>query len=162
MQDSPERQRFRRKYLSLGVGEYTAALVFVTAAAFLVGNPLDNLALWSALLPLLVILLQAGTYWLLARRWVHRSAMPTRTARWYRVFRALDPLLLLAGLGGLITWFPTNLLGGAVIIAVWAFGLAEYLNYFVVRLSYPVTTWLAGRVGRRTPRLILDIRAAKQ
>ncbi len=162
MQDSPERKRLQGKYLSLGVGECAAVLVFAIAAARLFGNPLENLALWSALLPLLVILLQSGTYWLLARRWVLRSTMPTRTARTYGAFRVLDPVLLLAGLGGLITWFPTNPLAGALTIAVWTFGAVEYLNYFVVRLSYPVTTWLAGNVGRRTPRLILDIRTAER
>gem|GEM_PF-4242844 len=44
--------------------------------------------------------------------------------------------------------------------AAWTFGLIEYLNYFVVRLSYPPTRWFAEVGRRRTPQLRKDLNAA--
>ncbi len=45
-------------------------------------------------------------------------------------------------------------------LLVWLFGVLEYVNYFVVRLSYPVTQWfiLVGR--RRTPAIVRDVSRA--
>ncbi|MGO4245212.1 hypothetical protein AB4028_14870, partial [Janibacter sp. RAF20_2_2] len=66
------RDRRRRQYLSLGLGELAAAAVFVGVALWH-GAPLDTggrLAVLGAVGPLAVVLVAAGTYWLLARRWV--------------------------------------------------------------------------------------------
>lgn len=48
-----------------------------------------------------------------------------------------------------------------LVLGVWAFGVVEYVNYFVVRLAYPLaeTRKIA---ERRVPRLITDLRAALQ
>jgi hypothetical protein len=66
------RTGLRGRYLSLGFGELFAAVVFIGVAFVsvlpLLERPSDALAFWSALIPLLVILVQAGVYWLLARR----------------------------------------------------------------------------------------------
>src|SRR5699024_1460407 len=99
----------RRRYTSLGLGELCAAGVF---AAVAVAQPIPlappaTLALWCALGPLLAVLLQAGVYWLLARRWVGRAAMPARAARGYRWARVLDPVLLAVGLVGIVLARPT-------------------------------------------------------
>ena len=59
------RERLRRKYLSLGIGEFTAIAVFVIGALLAVMPRLSGsepLALWAALIPLCLILAQAGTY----------------------------------------------------------------------------------------------------
>ncbi|MET4540142.1 hypothetical protein ABIE37_001923 [Arthrobacter bambusae] len=65
------RQELRGKYLKLGTGELVAACVFALVASTIVmprlSGPGDHFAMWSALIPLLVILVQAGVYWLLAR-----------------------------------------------------------------------------------------------
>ena len=47
-----------------------------------------------------------------------------------------------------------------VCLLVWAFGALEYVNYFVVRLSYPLAEWfvLVGR--RRRPVLVRDVARA--
>lgn len=150
----------RRRYTSLGLGELCAAGVF---AAVAVAQPIPlappaTLALWCALGPLLAVLLQAGVYWLLARRWVGRAAMPARAARGYRWARVLDPVLLAVGLVGIVLVRPTG--GFAVLVgAVWLFGAAEYVNYFVVRLAYPWHRWPRDVVRWRTPRLVKDLQA---
>ena len=159
---SDERRRtLRRKYLSLGVGELVAAAVFVGVAVGLVMPRLDEqedaAALWSALAPLLIILVQAGAYWLLARDWVERAPMPNGLATLYRASRVLDAGLLVVGLLGVLAWVPDQFGVALVIVGVWAFGVVEYVNYFVVRLSYPVRR-LPSVIGRwRTPRLVQDL-----
>ena len=156
----------RGRYLSLGLGELFAALVFVWVAFVsmlpLLEQPTDALAFWSALVPLLVILVQAGVYWLLARRWVKQGTMPPGLAATYRGFRVLDAALLLAGLIGIIVWFPAHPFAVIGIPFVWLLGVVEYVNYFVVRLAYPPSKWFQ-RVGEwRTPRLMQDVRAAQR
>lgn len=159
MTDAGRREVRRRKYLSLGVGELVAAAVFAVVLPRLVG-PDDVRALWSALIPLLVLLTQAGGYWLLARSWVERGAMPSRIATVYRGFRLVDAGLLLAGLVGVLLWWPDSGRSVVLVSAIWLFGLVEYVNYFVVRLAYPVRGWSRSVREWRSPRLVQDLNAA--
>lgn len=159
------RQRLRRRYLSLGIGELVAAGMFTGVGWVQVvprlGGPGSSLPLCFALGPLVLILLQAGAYWLAARGWVVRSGMPPTLASTYRWFRTLNPVLLLVGLAGLTLTWPEEPTHAWFLLVVWGFGVIEYVNYFVVRLSYPPSVWLS-RVGqRRTPRLVQDIDAAR-
>jgi hypothetical protein len=161
-----ERQRIRarRQYLSLGLGEFVAVAVFAVCAVVAVAPRMASstavAALWSALLPLLLVLLQAGAYWLLARRWVGLGPMPTTLARLFRVFQVIDPLLLMAGLAGVLVWWPDDLGVTILVLTVWAFGVIEYLNYFAIRLSYPASEWLTKVRQQRLPRLVKDLRLA--
>lgn len=154
-----DRPRRRGQYLNLGLGELFAATVF----AYLVASGLvpgtDHRALWCALAPLLAILVQAGIYWLAARRWVGLAPMPRALATTYRALRIFDPVLLAAGLIGVVVLFPG---GGASLLAVlvWMFGVIEYLNYFVVRLSYPIHRWASTVTQWRTPQLVQDLNSA--
>lgn len=154
----------RRKYLNLGVGELVATLVFTAIAAAVIAPRLehrsDAAALWSALIPLLVILVQAGVYWLAARGWVERRPMPAGFAATYRAFRMIDRVLLVAGLVGLVIWWPSSIGAALGLTAVWLFGVLEYVNYFVVRLSYPIGRWFTTVGQWRTPRLMQDLRSA--
>lgn len=160
------RRELRGKYLNLGVGELAAAVVFAVVASTLVmprlGGPDDPAALWSALVPLLVVLVQAGTYWLLARTWVEKEPMPAVVAGVYRAFRVVDAILLGAGLVGILVWWPGQIGTVVLVLAVWIFGVVEYINYFLVRLAYPVDRWFT-LVGQwRAPRLIQDLRTSTQ
>lgn len=151
----------RRKYLNLGVGELVTAVVFAYIAFTNAVPRLDHWdarpALWSALIPLLAILVQAGSYWLLARNWVAQRSLPIRVADLYRTFRVIDAAILLAGLVGVFAWAPDQPFVAALVLAVWAFGVIEFGNYFIVRLAYPPNQWLS-KVGQwRTPRLVLDM-----
>ncbi len=139
-------------------------MVFALVAAAVVVPRLDARAaqaLWWALGPLLLVLVQAGAYWLLARNWVGRGTMPPRVARAFRVCRALGPPMLLLGAVGVLANHPVGAAEALLAWAVWLFGLVEYLNYYVVRLAYPLADW-AGSVTRwRRPRLVLDLQAAR-
>ena len=154
----------RRKYLNLGVGELVAGLVFAIVATvfvmprFRAGS--DAAALWSALIPLLVILVQAGTYWLAARSWVEHRPMPAAWAGTYRVFRVADAAMLAIGLLGVIVWWPDSVGTTLVVLFTWTFGVLEYVNYFVVRLAYPIGRWHTTVGQWRTPRLVQDLRSA--
>ena len=78
-------------------------------------------------------------------------------ARIYRFLRVINPLVLLASLIGIVVAWPGVSLSAVLIIVIWLFAVAEYINYFHVRLSYPWSQW-AGQVGRRsTPRLVRDL-----
>jgi hypothetical protein len=153
------RQSLRRRYLSLGLGELAAAAVFAAVAVGVVMPRLegsrDSAALWSALPPLLVILVQAGVYWLLARGWVELEPMPARLAALYRVFRVLDVLLLAIALLGVVIWLPDHSGAAVGVVAVWAFGVVEYVNYFVARLAYP--TCARPELGTLTPATKLSL-----
>ncbi|MEY9260216.1 hypothetical protein ABH903_003254 [Brevibacterium epidermidis] len=151
----------RRRFLSLGLGEIVAAAVFAvvpTRLAFVTADRAEA-ALWATLSPLLFILVQAGIYWLIARH--HLPApIPKPVARIYRFLRVINPLVLLTSLIGIVVAWPGVSLSAVLIIVIWQFAVAEYINYFHVRLSYPWSTW-ARQVGRRsTPRLVRDLRRA--
>lgn len=157
-------RQLRRRYLSLGLGELVAAVVFCGVAATAAGPRLDSdadrFACWAALVPLVVILVQAGVYWLIARTWLGGGRMPHGMASIYRCFRAVDGVLLAVGFVGVVAAGPSSPSVLVLALAVWAFGVAEYVNYFVVRLAYPARRWLT-EVGRlRTPRLVQDLRAS--
>ncbi|MGN8025636.1 hypothetical protein [Microbacterium sp. 22242] len=158
----PSIRDLRRAHLSLGIGEIVAALVFCGAAAWVVGprfeNPADRVALWAALLPLIAVLLQAGIYWLAARSWVGRGGMPRAVRRVYLALRVVDVGLLGCGLGVVAIARPSSAAMLVLVVAVWLFGVVEYLNYFVVRLSYPAGRWLHEVTRWRTPRLAKDLR----
>lgn len=68
-------------------------------------GPGDPAALWSALVPLLVVLAQAGIYWLLTLAWAEKAPMPVTVAGVYRAFRIIDAVLLGAGLVGILVWW---------------------------------------------------------
>lgn len=151
----------RRTYLSLGMGELTAAAVFALVAApagARVLAPRAEQALWFALVPLVLVLVQAGCYWLSARHRIGTAAlMPAPLARAFRLFRVLDPVLLAAGAIGVVAFWPENVTAAVFVVGVWLFAVVEYLNYFVVRLSYPVGEWWRGVRRRRTPVLARDV-----
>lgn len=154
------RQALRRRYLSLGSGELAAAAVFLTIALAMGVPRLDKdsrLAMWFALVPLLLVLVQAGIYWLLARSWVEHHPMPPSIRRTYRSFRVVNVAVLLGGLCGLITFLPDGLASSFGFIAIWMFGVVEYVNYFVIRLAYPPRLWLSTVGQLRTPRLVQDL-----
>ncbi|MEQ3550262.1 hypothetical protein WIS52_07250 [Pseudonocardia nematodicida] len=146
----------RRQYLRLGTGELTAAAVFVAAAVLLDAGP----GLWAALVPLLMIIIHGGVYWLTARRRIPAGRMGPGEARLHRAGRGAAVVLLVAGLAGMLAWWPPTTGAALLALAVWLFGVVEYLNYHVVRLAYPPAQWPVAVRGWRTPRLARDLRAA--
>ena len=83
--------------------------------------------------------------------------MPASVAQVYRAFRVVDLALLAAGLVGVLVRLPERPVSALAVIGIWAFGVVEYVNYFVVRLAYPARGWVIDvRRGRR-PRLVRDL-----
>ncbi len=158
------RNAARRQYFSLGTGELASVLTFTMLGVWVVPHVLpsgsDVAAFWSALAPLLLVLLHGGSYWLLARRWVGTSRMPVRLARTFWVLKWVNLVALVGGLVGIVAWWPSSWLVVVLVLFTWGFGAVEYLNYFVVRLSYPARAWLSEVRRFRTPRLMRDIRQA--
>jgi hypothetical protein len=152
----------RRRFLSLGLGELAAAAVLAYLVLGVVRPQAsdDRGALVAALAPLVVVLVQAGVYWLLARTWVHRRPMPRALADLYRALRVLDAVLLLAAGTYVVLRLPAGTGTALLAVGLWAFAVVEYANYFVVRLSYPVREWARRVRERRPPRLVQDLRAA--
>lgn len=155
----------RQRLLSLGTGEFVGASMIVLATGLwlapLVG-PSDALALWLAVFPLVLVLVQAGAYWLSARRWLP-GRMPRRLASAYRLFRLVDPVLIAAGaVLAFAVARPTSTTAVAAVVALVLFASVEYVNYFVVRLSYPTSRWPFEVGRRRVPRLVHDLRRAER
>ncbi|MFC5433116.1 hypothetical protein [Microbacterium suwonense] len=154
-------RELRRRFLNLGIGEIVAAVIFCFAMAWaispIIASDSDRLAVWAALIPLVAILVQAGIYWLAARAWIGRGSMPQTMRTVYRCFRLVDAVLLAASLVAVVAMRPS---AAALVLAlaVWLFGVAEYVNYYVVRLAYPFSRWLVEVGHRRTPRLVKDMR----
>ena len=86
--------------------------------------------------------------------------MPAALTTTYQGFRVADPLVLAAGLAGVLLWWPDDSGTALAVVGVWAFGLLEYLNYFVVRLSYPISRWFTSVRQWRRPRLLQDLDAS--
>lgn len=158
------RSALRRKYLSLGLGELAAVAVFVYAALAVIaprlGSTQAGVSFVVGVAPLILVLSQAGAYWLLARTWVLIRPMPRGLARLYRTFQVLDVFVLAAAGTYIAFHLSSTRSAGVLTVAVWLFAVVEFANYYVVRLSYPWGHWLT-MVGQwRTPRLILDVRTA--
>jgi hypothetical protein len=96
----------------------------------------------------------------MARAWVKMRPMPRRVADLYRAFRILDVILVLAA-GVYITFhLPSTAWVRVLTLLMWLFAVLEFVNYYVLQLSYPVNEWFV-RIGEwRTPRLICDLRTA--
>jgi hypothetical protein len=87
--------------------------------------------------------------------------MPAAVALTYRILRVLTVGALVAGLIGIIVWWPGDTAAGLLVAGAWVFGAVEYVNYYVIRLAYPVRQLLPGVRQGRTPRLVLDLRSAR-
>ncbi|UVI35690.1 hypothetical protein [Brevibacterium spongiae] len=161
MTDTDRFEPLRRRFLSLGLGEIAAAVVFAvvpTALPFITSDGAES-ALWFALSPLLFVLVQGGVYWLIARNSLP-GPIPRAVAHLYRGLRILDPIVLVGSAIGIAVTWPGPSVSAFVVVVVWLFAVAEYVNYFHIRLSYPWAVW-AGQVGRwSTPRLLRDLRRA--
>jgi hypothetical protein len=158
MMDTPA-YRLRRRLLNLGSGELVAAVVFAWLSLFASReDPVGRIGLPLATVGLVLVLMEGGCFWLLARSWVPRGRMPRAVARIYLALRWVMPLILILSAVGLAMRWPSlpqvRILGvGAV-----SLGVIEYVNYFIRRVSYPVATWCRDVRRLREPRLMRDVR----
>ena len=132
---------------SLCLGELAAALSF-WLCFFLLKNRLgDWMSLITILYPLSLltfILLQGSTYWaILIRRLSNPQFGNGNIPKIYGVLRILDLVLLISGFP-FIVWNAQSVLVTILATLIQLFALIEWVNYFLLRLSYslnPLVLW---------------------
>ena len=89
---------------------------------------------------------------------VPRHRMPRTLARFYLTLRWVTPLFFVLSAVGLAMWWPSLPHVRVLGVSAVSFGVIEYVNYFIRRVSYPVATWWWDVRRLRQPRLIRDVR----
>ncbi|MCY7061638.1 hypothetical protein MK385_02465 [Streptococcus oralis] len=142
-----QKEKVRKELVSLCLGEFTAVLS-IWFCFFLLKNRLgDWRSLFSILYPLSLltfILLQGSIYWAILMRRLSKSQFGSASVpKLYGGFRMLDLVLLISGFP-FIVWNTQSILGTILATLIQLFALIEWVNYFLVRLSYslnPLVLW---------------------
>ena len=142
-----QKEKVRKELGSLCLGELTAVLSF-WFCFFLLKNRLgDWKSLISILYPLSLltfILLQGSIYWaILIRRLSNAQFGNGNVPKIYGVLRILDLILLISGFP-FIVWNTQSIPGTILATLIQLFAFIEWVNYFLVRLSYslnPLVLW---------------------
>ena len=142
-----QKEKVRKELGSLCLGELAAILSF-WLCFFLLKNRLgDWRSLFSILYPLSLltfILLQGSIYWaILIRRLSNPKFGNGNVPKIYGVLRILDLVLLISGFP-FIVWNTQSVLVAILATLIQLFALIEWVNYFLVRLSYslnPLVLW---------------------
>ena len=142
-----QKEKVRKELVSLCFGELAAVLSF-WFCFFLLKNRLgDWMSLITILYPLSLltfILLQGSTYWaILIRRLSNPQFGSGNVPKIYGVLRILDLVLLISGFP-FIVWNAQSVLVTILATLIQLFALIEWLNYYIVRLSYslnPLVSW---------------------
>ena len=142
-----QKEKVRKVLVSLCLGEFTAVLS-IWFCFFLLKNRLSDWnGLFSILYPLSLltfILLQGSIYWaILIRRLSNPQFGSGSVPKIYGGFRILDLILLISGFP-FIVWNTQSVQVAVLATLIQLFALIEWLNYFLVRLSYnlnPLVLW---------------------
>ena len=144
---SIQKEKVKKELLSLCLGELAAALSF-WLCFFLLKNRLGDVnSLVTILYPLSLltfILLQGSIYWaILIRRLSKPQFGSASVPKLYGGFRILDLVLLISGFP-FIVWNAQSVRVAIIATLIQLFALIEWINYFLVRLSYslnPLVLW---------------------
>ena len=142
-----QKEKVRKELVSLCLGEFTAILS-IWFCFFLLKNRLGDVnSLVTILYPLSLltfILLQGSIYWaILIRRLSKPQFGSGNVPKIYGVLRILDLVLLISGFP-FIFWDAQSVLVTILATLIQFFALIEWLNYYLVRLSYslnPLVLW---------------------
>ena len=142
-----QKEKVRKELMSLCLGEFTAVLSF-WFCFFLLKNRLGEVnSLVSILYPLSLltfILLQGSIYWaILIRRLSKPQFGSGNVPKIYGGLRILDLVLLISGFP-FIVWNAQSVLVTILATLIQLFALIEWVNYFLLRLSYslnPLVLW---------------------
>ena len=149
-----QKEKVRKELVSLCLGEFTAVLS-IWFCFFLLKNRLgDWRNLVSILYPLSLltfILLQGSIYWaILIRRLSNPQFGSVNVPRIYGGLRILDLVLLILGFP-FIVWNTQSVQVAILATLIQLFALIEWVNYFLVRLSYslnPLVLWKRSTKGK--------------
>ena len=142
-----QKEKVRKELMSLCLGELTAVLSF-WFCFFLLKNRLGD---WKELVTILYplslltfILLQGSIYWAIL---IIRLSKPQfgsgSVPKLYGGFRILDLVLFISGFP-FIVWNTQSFQVAILAMLIQLFALIEWINYFLVRLSYslnPLVLW---------------------
>ncbi|ORO46781.1 hypothetical protein B7724_08875 [Streptococcus oralis subsp. tigurinus] len=142
-----QKEKVRKELMSLCLGELTAVLSF-WFCFFLLKNRLGD---WKGLVTILYplslltfILLQGSIYWaILIRRLSKPQFGSGNVPKIYGVLRILDLILLISGFP-FIFWNAQSVQVAILATLIELFAFIEWLNYYIVRLSYslnPLVLW---------------------
>ena len=142
-----QKEKVRKELMSLCLGELTAILSF-WFCFFLLKNQLGD---WNSLATILYplslltfILLQGSIYWAILIRRLSNPQFGSRSVpKLYGGFRILDLVLLISGFP-FIVWNTQSFQVTILATLIQFFALIEWVNYFLVRLSYslnPLVLW---------------------
>ena len=142
-----QKEKVRKELGSLCLGELAATLSF-WLCFFLLKNRLGD---WRSLVTifyplslLTFILLQGSIYWaILIRRLSKPQFVSGSVPKLYGGFRILDLILLISGFP-FIVWNTQSVQVAILATLIQLFALIEWVNYFLVRLSYslnPLVLW---------------------
>lgn len=142
-----QKEKVRKELVSLCLGELTAVLS-IWFCFFLLKNRLGDVnSLVSILYPLSLltfILLQGSIYWaILIRRLFKPQFGSASVPKLYGGFRILDLILLISGFS-FIVWNTQSVQVAVLAALIQLFALIEWVNYFLLRLSYslnPLVLW---------------------
>lgn len=142
-----QKDKVKKELVSLCLGELAAALSF-WLCFFLLKNRLGDVnSLVTILYPLSLltfILLQGSIYWaILIRRLSKPQFGSASVPKLYGCFRILDLVLLISGFP-FIVWNAQSVLVTILATLIQLFALIEWVNYFLLRLSYslnPLVLW---------------------
>ena len=142
-----QKEKVRKELVSLCLGELTAVLS-IWFCFFLLKNRLGDVnSLVSILYPLSLltfILLQGSIYWaILIRRLFKPQFGSASVPKLYGGFRILDLILLISGFS-FIVWNTQSVQVAVLAALIQLFAFIEWVNYFLVRLSYslnPLVLW---------------------
>ena len=142
-----QKEKVRKVLVSLCLGEFTAVLSFWLCFFLLKSRLGDWRSLFSILYPLSLltfILLQGSIYWaILIRRLSKPQFGSGSVPKLYGGFRILGLVLLISGFP-FIVWDTQSVQVAILATLIQLFSLIEWVNYFLVRLSYslnPLVLW---------------------
>ena len=142
-----QKEKVRKELGSLCLGELAAILSF-WLCFFLLKNRLGD---WKGLVTILYplslltfILLQGSIYWAILMRRLSKSQFGSASVpKLYGGFRILDLVLFISGFP-FIVWNTQSFQVAILAMLIQLFALIEWINYFLVRLSYslnPLVLW---------------------
>lgn len=134
-----QQEKLKKELIRLGTGELAAIvsfwLCFFTIKVWLVDTKMMILILYP-LFVLSFILIQGSIYWfILLRRMSNSLFLVKYTGNTYRILKVMDVALLCMGIP-IILLNRSNIVVTALSAFIWLFSVIEWINYYIVRLSY--------------------------
>lgn len=148
------KELLKKKLINLASGELVAVLVFWMNFFLLKKWILTTKAFISisfSLFLLTFILIQGSVFWwILIKRISNPGFAEKYTGRIYKIFKKVDLILLAVGIFVILLShgeFSTFIIS----FSIWMFALIEWINYYLLQLSYslnPAVLWRYIRLGK--------------